>query len=578
MIRFFALMLALLLVSPAAVPASRTGDSAVDNVAAVMAVLDEGVPPRMTQAGIPAVAIAVVRGGRLVATRVYGERAPGKPADAATVFNVASLTKPVFATLVMTLVADGTLALDEPLHRHWIDPDVAEDARHRRLTPRRLLSHQGGFRNWRGREPLRFDFDPGTRHEYSGEGFEYLRRALEHKTGSDLATLMRARVVEPAGMEAWFGWDDVIAGRVAVGFDELGTPLASSTLTGRKANAAANLFTTVAGYGRFMAWIANAALPAEIFDEAIQPQAQHAHPAEAFGLGWKLIHIGGATRALWHDGREAGVRSFALLRPDTRDGLVVLSNSANGELIVRWILEKALPEGGALARQMDGEVWRYLHSLRGPALHQVMETIIASPSFMAMYLRAIDTSLVRSSVDPATAAAGDTDASILALALAMRSGLADSAQVRRLAELGLQDDPGGKRLHDRFDPAQRQAWLRALGEATTKAARRIKPASAPSTVPGEVAAMLADGTLADYAGDYLVPSSQLRVRIRVGEGVLVVTADGTPEAVFHPISATRFAMQEAATEFEFQRDGDGRISGVRIVWNRARSEFAPRLP
>lgn len=64
------------------------------------------------------------------------------------------------------------------------DPDIADNPYVKKLTTRIILSHQTGFPNWRGNNAdgkLTFEFEPGTKYQYSGEGYEYLRKALEKK-------------------------------------------------------------------------------------------------------------------------------------------------------------------------------------------------------------------------------------------------------------------------------------------------------------------------------------------------------------------------------------------------------------
>src|SRR5687768_409468 len=73
----------------------------------------------------------------------------GNPAPFNTIFNVASLTKPVTAMLTLKLVSMGNWHLDEPLAKYWTDPDVVNDAWSKKLTTRHILSHQTGFVNWR---------------------------------------------------------------------------------------------------------------------------------------------------------------------------------------------------------------------------------------------------------------------------------------------------------------------------------------------------------------------------------------------------------------------------------------------
>ena len=540
--------------------------------------LDQRVPGWMEQARIPAVAIAVIRDGELAGTRVYGDRAPGIPADDRTVFNVASLTKPAFSMMAMKLVADGQLGLDAPLHEYWVDPDVADDARHLQLTPRLVMSHQTGFQNWRGSNELAFSFAPGDRHEYSGEGFEYLRRALEKKSGLSMPALMREHLLEPAGFEASFGWSDDIADRVATGYDEAGEPL-DMHLRQRNANAAANMLATVSDYGRFIAWVGNGgALPAATFTEVQRPQAQHANPSEAFGLGWKLVREHGKTTALWHDGRESGVRTMALLRPGERDGVVVLTNSSNGELIMRKVLEASVPQGDAIARQMDRDVWRYLHSLPGPQLGQMLGAIVRSPAYMSLMMHAVDTNLVQRSGLEARHKRAAAEA-IDEFALAMLHGRIETSQAEALISIALRIEQGIPSLRSELSNEQAQAWTTLL---VSPAASTAAPAVAdngdqpPAAVRPTVA--VPEEILVRYAGNYLVPSSQLPIAITVQDGRLIATAPDTPATTFHAASETLFFMKESATDFEFQLGEDGDVTGIRIIWDGNRSEIAARVP
>ena len=94
--------------------------------------------------------------------------------------------------------------MNRSLH-YWIDPDVQNDPRHKMLTTRHVLTHQSGFENWRSMsasKKLEFIADPGTKVNYSGEGLEYLRRALEKKFNEPLDQLARKRLFRSYGMQA----------------------------------------------------------------------------------------------------------------------------------------------------------------------------------------------------------------------------------------------------------------------------------------------------------------------------------------------------------------------------------------
>jgi CubicO group peptidase (beta-lactamase class C family) len=110
--------------------------------------------------------------------------------------------------VTLTLVNSGSWQLDAPVARYFTDRDVVEDARSKQLTTRHILTHQAGFPNWRSELPgkkLAFQFEPGTKHQYSGEGFEYLRHALENKFKRALSELADSIIFKPLGMSSTGG-------------------------------------------------------------------------------------------------------------------------------------------------------------------------------------------------------------------------------------------------------------------------------------------------------------------------------------------------------------------------------------
>lgn len=427
------------------------------------------VPKWMDAAHIRGAAIAHVRDGRIESVQAFGERAPGVPMTVDAQFNVASLTKPVFATLALQLVAEGKLTLDTRLADHWVDPDVAADVRHLSLTPRLTLSHQSGLPNWRN-ERLAFDFAPGARHEYSGEGFEYTRRAIERLTGQTMNELMRTRVLERAGMtHTYFGWNAAIPGHEVTGFDTAGKPLDTSGLQQRQANAAANMFTTVGDYARFAQWtIEGADLPRSLRNEMARPQAQHANPSEYFGLGWRLIQVGNET-VLSHDGRERGVRTQVFVLPESREALVILTNSDHGELLVNPVVRATLGKGRQLIRQVGTDTWHYLQNVPREQIGPMVQGITRSPSFMSKLLYAVDATLVANSrID----AEGRERAHHLIdpFVLGMVNGKISQETAKEVFSLILEDSSTGPRLRSEFTTAQAGAWLRSLQAAVGKQA------------------------------------------------------------------------------------------------------------
>jgi hypothetical protein len=165
---------------------------------------DKEIEKWLKSINIPALGIGVINKGKLKQVKVFGEIDKGKIAPYNTIFNVASLAKPVTAMVALKLVSSGKWDLDEPIFKYWTDLDVTNDPRSEELTTRHILSHQSGFPNWRysnESNKLTFKFSPGTKHQYSGEGIEYLRKALESKFKKSLNELATELIFEPLSMD-----------------------------------------------------------------------------------------------------------------------------------------------------------------------------------------------------------------------------------------------------------------------------------------------------------------------------------------------------------------------------------------
>jgi CubicO group peptidase (beta-lactamase class C family) len=293
---------------------------------------------------IPYVGIGIIRGGKLQQVKAYGELTPGKPAPYNTIINVASLTKPIVAMLTLKLVSNKAWNLDEPLHKYWVDPDVKDDPRSKRLTTRHVLTHQTGFVNWRWDHPsgkLTFDRDPGTQFGYSGEGFQYLKRALENKFGKKLEKLVDSLVFKPLQMkDSYLVFDKRIdPSRVALWHDTLGKPVYDNKMFA-VANAADDLVTTIEDYGKFIVAVMNGfGLSKELYADMIHPHSLM-RPDKYMGLGWGVnLNFLGKEPLINHEGADVGIRSLAFWFPHSKEGLLIFTNADNGYKIFKELVE-----------------------------------------------------------------------------------------------------------------------------------------------------------------------------------------------------------------------------------------------
>ncbi|MEO5563057.1 MAG: serine hydrolase domain-containing protein [Chitinophagaceae bacterium] len=307
---------------------------------------------------VPAVGIGIIRNGKLRQVSVYGELTKNVAAPYNTIFNVASLTKPVVTMLTLKLVSMGKWNLDEPLSNYWVDPEIANDPRHKKITTRIVLSHQTGFVNWRwlhATKKLAIDFEPGTKFQYSGEGFEYLRKALENRFNKTLDQLTDSLIFSPLGMkDTRQYWDkNMDESRFALWHDKEG----NNTYTDHKktpVSAADDLLTTIEDYGKFgVSVMYKTGLTDIVFNDMIKPQSTMKE-GHHMGLGWELIeNLSNNEYALIHSGADRGVKTLVLLLPKSGQGLVIMTNGDNGVKLYEKIITNSLDLGKEIMKHAN---------------------------------------------------------------------------------------------------------------------------------------------------------------------------------------------------------------------------------
>lgn len=324
--------------------------------------LEKSLPALMKAADIPGLSIALIREGKVVWNRGFGVKnsLTKEPVTEETVFEAASLTKPVVAYAVLKLVDAGKLDLDAPLNKYLPGnyDVVADDARINQITARRVLSHTTGFPNWRAprnSKTLPIYFAPGERFSYSGEGFVYLSKAVEQITKIKFEDYVREAVFVPLGMtSSSLSWQERYKTLKTFNHDLLGNP--SGQGEGVSANAAGSLQTTTGDYAKFVSAILNGAgLKKETRKLMLTPQSKvdencrvcvGSAPTKlsaeiGWGLGWGL-QMTDEGNSFWHWGDNGNNKAFVVAFEKQKDGIVVLTNGANGLFILKEILEDGL--------------------------------------------------------------------------------------------------------------------------------------------------------------------------------------------------------------------------------------------
>jgi CubicO group peptidase (beta-lactamase class C family) len=325
----------------------------------VIAKLEQGIPQLMKDGDVPGLSIALLRDGELIWHHGFGVKntKTNEPVDDTTVFEAASLSKPVFAYAVLKLFDAGKFDLDKPLNQYMPgNYDVGEDQRLGQITARHVLSHTPGFPNWRPRGgALKIHFTPGDRFSYSGEGFVYLSKVIEHVTGEKFNDFMKKTVFDTLGMtSSSYVWQEKYETLKTFRHNSVGE------VTGRnkpeQPNAATSLHTTAQDFGRFVsAILKGTGLKKETLKQMLTPQVKLSESGTnntarspeklsqslSWGLGWGLQTTADGV-SFWHWGDNGDSKAYIVAFERQKMGVVIFANSVTGLSIVPEIVELAV--------------------------------------------------------------------------------------------------------------------------------------------------------------------------------------------------------------------------------------------
>lgn len=335
-------------------------------------VIVKGEPPavsdlagRMTQLHVPGVSVAVIQGGKIAWARGFGvTRLGGPPVTPDTLFQAASLSKPVTALAVMKLWERRQVDLDTNVDQYlksWRLPDN-ELTRTRPVTLRELLTHTAGVtvHGFPGYEagsplptvtqildgqapannpPIRVDIQPDKIWRYSGGGYVIAGQVLTDVTGIPFPKLMHDLVLRPLGM-AHSTYEQPLPpnllAKVAMPYQSDGTEVRGGPHVYPELPAA-GLWTTPSDIARYVLGV-QAALAGKrgtvISTNTAEVMLTPTHGEQGLGP----IVIGSAERPLFnHGGSNAGYRCF-FAAYERGDGVVVMTNSDDGEDLWRQIV------------------------------------------------------------------------------------------------------------------------------------------------------------------------------------------------------------------------------------------------
>jgi CubicO group peptidase (beta-lactamase class C family) len=325
--------------------------------------LDAYIENARVQWGVPGIAVAVVRDGKVVTTKGYGVRRLGssEAVDENTMFDVASLSKSFTAAAVATLVDEGKMSWDDPVRRYLPQVEFADAYRTANVTIRDLLAHRVGVEtgNWMARITgystgevlrrvrfLRERVPFRTEMFYSNIGYTAAGEAAAAAAKMPYNDLVRTRLIEPLGMrDTTVGVEHTLAANHASPHAMIaGVQQPIRNKKNMSINPAGAVNSTAKDMTRWLlfslgdgTWEGKRIISAEAMNEMHSPQILTATTPQmraargvrffaAYGFGWQVMDLHG-HKMLWHSGNADGMPVYMAILPDERIGVLVMTNS-----------------------------------------------------------------------------------------------------------------------------------------------------------------------------------------------------------------------------------------------------------
>jgi len=300
--------------------------------------LNRLITESMDSLQIPGLSIAIINKSEIVYHQVFGvmDIETNKPVDNETIFEGASLSKPLFAYFFLKMVDRGVVSLDEPLYKLLPHPNIKDnDERYKLITPRLVLAHSTGFPNW-SKDPLEMKFTPGSGFSYSGEAYQYLTAylatACKKNWQGQLDSIFQKEVAVPLKMQrTWFVGSPYFNTHKATGY-EAGEKKA--LWLPKSFGAAHTLHTEALDFTEFLqAMIKGEGLSKELYAEMLKEQNHFSADNELLAIGQTGWSLGFSRKPTphglryMHTGNNTGFRAYTCFYKEKQYALVLFMNS-----------------------------------------------------------------------------------------------------------------------------------------------------------------------------------------------------------------------------------------------------------
>jgi CubicO group peptidase (beta-lactamase class C family) len=336
--------------------------------------IDSYIAGQLPEKGFVGLSVAILRDGKVVFAKGYGERSvePPAPVEVDTPFAIGSITKQFACACVLLLAEDGKLSVHDPVSKYYPDLTRAKD-----ITIYDLMSHVSGYPDY---YPLDFvdrrmlkalavdkviaeyaggklDFEPKSRWSYSNTGYMILGRVVEKVSGESFGKFLEQRILKPVGMtHSYFEPGKDVPG-LARGYTSfaLGKPDLATLEADGWIYAAGGLYASASDLARWdLALVSGKVLKPESYRLMTTARTLTSGKATGYGCGVQVGLQDGET-VVRHSGAVSGFLAFNAVIPRTKSAVVVLANT-----------DHVSP--GALYQMLVGLVLKDQSEREGPAV------------------------------------------------------------------------------------------------------------------------------------------------------------------------------------------------------------------
>jgi CubicO group peptidase (beta-lactamase class C family) len=340
---------------------------------------------------IPGMSIAVIKDGKVAWYKGFGVRNMNSKerVDENTIFDGASLTKPLFAYFTMIMVDKKIIDLDTPIVE-YMSKEKIENYLGRfgysisqpgfrydwfsKITPRHILSHSAGLCTYEihlKEKPEVYPIysEPGTKFKYSPPGYFILQTIFEDILGERLDILMHKYVFEPLKMDnSYMVWNEKIRSNAAFGHNIINVPV-ESLREAKDPHAGGSLYSTAGDYAKFLAAVLNGKLLTKKSQMDMFTPVIDIEPNLPYAPGFSLDESSKGT-CIWHTGDYVIFRNFAMADTKTKTGVVYFTNSFYGLQLYTEVIDMVF-EGDHSVASCD--FLKYYRSLK--ATHMIMKDV-----------------------------------------------------------------------------------------------------------------------------------------------------------------------------------------------------------